>query len=155
MKLTVIRQDAIAIVDGVAASIDTSDLPAFIRVIQWDGRAGWVELAADAAGVQAGNQPLAALGEYERFVDRWQLARAESEAGEIKRKISMAEQKDEQRRAAEQHAAEQAAALAAFSQRQKQIEDERAAAADRLAALEQANADLAARLARIEAGDAA
>lgn len=48
MRLTIIPNDNMVIIDGVGAIVDLSHLPATVHAIQWDGSAGEVEYVKPA-----------------------------------------------------------------------------------------------------------
>lgn len=153
MKLTIIRADGVVIVDGVAATVDLSDLSTHIDAVQWiDGR-GWIEFAPDASGVQDGNLPITDLGRFQVYADRHAIAVADAAVAETGRRVAAAERKAEERKAREKHAAALATAMADAERAAAARDEERAASADRLAALDAQNAALEARLAALEAGN--
>lgn len=79
MRVTIVKDDNIVIVDGVARVVDCSALPENFHALQWDGSRGEVEYAATRCGhcgarSKKGNDILSELGEYQVYVDRWKAA---------------------------------------------------------------------------------
>lgn len=76
MRVTISQDDSSITVDGVTHAVDCSELPTFVRVIQWDddrGR-GHIELDPDERGVRMGNLPIPSLEPFQFLVERWRIA---------------------------------------------------------------------------------
>jgi hypothetical protein len=71
MRLTVIPGDNTVIIDGQGAQVDCSDLPSYVRAIQWDGEKGWIEHHPDANGRQHANVETVSVAPYLYLVERW------------------------------------------------------------------------------------
>jgi hypothetical protein len=71
MRLTVIPGDNTVIIDGQGAQVDCSDLPSYVRAIQWDGAKGWIEHHPDANGRQHANVEIVSVAPYLYLVERW------------------------------------------------------------------------------------
>jgi hypothetical protein len=74
MRVTLIRDDNLIIVDGRAINVDLSDLPADLHAVQWFGTDGHVE----RQGLP--NQPIASLGDFQTWISRWNEAAAALDA---------------------------------------------------------------------------
>lgn len=75
MRLTIIRDDNVVIVDGRALSVDLSGLPDNLHAVQWDGLAGHVEYNDGTA-----NEKLEDIASWQSVVDAWEAARQAGEA---------------------------------------------------------------------------
>lgn len=75
MRLTIIRDDNMVIVDGRALSVDLSGLPGNLHAVQWDGKAGHVEYNDGTP-----NEKLDAIMAWQSVVDAWEAARQAEEA---------------------------------------------------------------------------
>ena len=49
-RITISRADNVIYIDGVPEPVDCSQLPSYLRVIQWDGEAGEIEWVPDVNG---------------------------------------------------------------------------------------------------------
>lgn len=74
MRVTIIRDDNLIIVDGRALTVDLTDLPADLHAVQWSGTAGHVE----RQGMP--NQTIDSLGDYQTWISRWNIAVAAADA---------------------------------------------------------------------------
>lgn len=68
MRVTIIRDDGIAGVDGLFRQVDLSSLPAGIRAVQWNGVRGHVEYDDGA------NTALDSIAAFQPFIDLWTAA---------------------------------------------------------------------------------
>lgn len=68
MRVTIIRDDGVAGVDGSFRPVDLSALPPEIRAVQWNGARGHVEYD------NAANTPLDSIAEFQWVIDRWATA---------------------------------------------------------------------------------
>lgn len=145
MLVSVVCPDSVVVIDGVAAPVDCSDLPSFIRAIQWDSDAGrgHLEFERGSDGRVHPNLAITDFSPYDYFFDRHrealtsaavkareaELAEAEREARDAKNR---AEQEAQMQAAAAEMQERAVVAIAA-----KQAADERVAAMEaRIAALE-------------------
>ena len=81
MRVTIVREDNLVIVDGEGHTVDCSELQAPFHALQWDGVRGEIEYAAtrcDHCGVRSkrGNELISDLSPYQKYVDAWQIAKA-------------------------------------------------------------------------------
>lgn len=70
MRLTIIRDDNLVIVDGRPLRIDCSALPQSVSAVQWYGDHGEVE-TTDGDGRRA-NLAMQSMDDYQSLVDAWQ-----------------------------------------------------------------------------------
>lgn len=75
MRLTIIRDDNVVIVDGRALSVDLSGLPDNLHAVQWDGLAGHVEYNDGTP-----NEKLDAITAWQSVVDAWEAVRLVEDA---------------------------------------------------------------------------
>ena len=83
MRVTIIRDDNIVLVDGVAHRVDCSDLPIDVHAVQWAGDLGEVEYALAVCAHCGGrskkmNATFADMTPYQRYVDRWNEVKADA-----------------------------------------------------------------------------
>jgi len=99
MKLSVIREDNTVIVDGVAHSIDCSELPTFIHAIQFDNGVGHVEFKADGNGRRMGNINIMDTTFVNYLLDRHKMEddRVKKEKKEAEEKLKHADEEREAR----------------------------------------------------------
>lgn len=76
MRITISQDDGMVIVDGVAHEVDCSELPRFVRAIQWDSNrgAGHIEMDPDERGVRMGNLTINSIEPWEFLIERWRIA---------------------------------------------------------------------------------
>lgn len=74
-KYTIVAEDDTVVVDGKALKIDCSDLPEYVRAVQWDGEKGHIEYRPDAKGRQHGNVNIVDFTPFMFLVDRWTAER--------------------------------------------------------------------------------
>ena len=70
MRITMVRDDNLVLVDGVGLIVDLSDMPADLHAVQWYGDAGHVE----RQGMM--NQPINSLADFQKWISRWNAAAA-------------------------------------------------------------------------------
>jgi hypothetical protein len=146
MRLTIVREDNAVLVDGEAYEVDCSPLPSYVRVVQWTGSEGWLELAPDGNGVQPSNLPISTITPYAWAVERWKIAKRGKELQTIVSDLERQYETEQQR------LAQQAAAQAMVDQ-QAMVEAERAGLQARLEVLEQRQNELLAKLASLGAAN--
>ena len=151
MRVSIIREDNLVVVDGEAHAVNLENLPAHIHAIQWNGNInqGQLEYAGlvhpvTKAVVKLPNEPLSDFAPYQSYVDAWKAQKetAAAEATRLKAEAAAAEaarinalvdarlaEREAEQQATAQHLAEQPAA-------DKRAEAEAAAA--QTAALQQA-----------------
>lgn len=72
MRVTIVKDDGLVCVEGTCLSgIDTSDMPAEVRAVQWFGEFGEIEVRDPASG-RPGNARIDSLEPYQIYIDRWQ-----------------------------------------------------------------------------------
>lgn len=74
MRITIVRDDNLIIIDGRALSVDLSDLPTDLHAVQWSGDSGHVE----RQGLP--NQAISSLGDFQTWISRWNDAAAALDA---------------------------------------------------------------------------
>ena len=74
MRVSIIKDDNMVIVDGRAIKIDLSDFPADVHAVQWDGSTGHVEYKDKP------QEKLTALDVFQTWLDRWEAERAIEDA---------------------------------------------------------------------------
>jgi len=72
VRLTIVAEDKVVLVDGVTYTLDLTELDPSIRAVQWDGVRGHVELH------DMTNVPLAGIEEFQPIIARWQAAHEEA-----------------------------------------------------------------------------
>lgn len=82
MKITINRADDQVTKDGLTVKLDTSSLPAYVSVIQWDTNqlAGWIEFINDGSGVFLPNQKIVEIAPFQYLLDAYDAAKAQSDA---------------------------------------------------------------------------
>lgn len=150
MIISIIRPDSYVVIDGVAAPVDCSDLPAFIRAIQWDAETGrgHIEFMADANGRVHPNMLIMDFAAYDYLCDRHREALASAAVKAKEAELSEAEKKVRDVRVrAEQEAQMQAAAVEMQARVDAALAEKRAAD-DRVAEMEARLANLENKIAR-------
>lgn len=144
MIVSVIRPDSCVIVDGVAASVDCSELPAFIHAIQWnyDAGRGHIEFAPDSDGRRNPNMPITDFTAYGYLCDRHREALASAAIRAKEAELSEAEKRMRDAKALIEQEAELQAALAEMQERAAAALAEKHASDDRVAAMEARLAEL-------------
>ncbi len=153
MIISIIRPDSRVIVDGVAASVDCSELPAFIHAIQWNSDAGrgHIEFAPDNDGRRHPNMPITDFTAYEYLCDRHREERA---CAALKEKEAELVEAEKMLRDAEALAEQEAQMQAAIVEIHKSAEvalAEKQAAVDRITAMEARIAELENKIAQKKA----
>lgn len=150
MIVSIIRPDSYVVVDGVAAPVDCSDLPAFIRAIQWDTETcrGHIELMADANGRVYPNMSITDFAAYDYLCDRHREALASAAVKEKEAELSVAEKKVRDARVRAEQEAEMRAVAAEMQARVDAAIAEKQAADDRVTAMEVRLAELENQIAR-------
>jgi sRNA-binding protein len=97
MKLTVIREDNMVIVDNVSHSIDCSELPTFVHAIQFDNGVGHIEFNVDGNGRKMGNVKITDITFANYLVDRHKIEdeRVKKEKKEAEEKLKRATEERE------------------------------------------------------------
>lgn len=90
MKITLIRNDGVVLVDGRAFHVDLSDLPANIHAVQWDGAKGHIEYINQA------NKSIASPAAFQPWVARWQAARDAADAPHVPTADEIAQEQQRQ-----------------------------------------------------------
>jgi hypothetical protein len=67
MRVSIVVDDGLVYVDGVARRVDVSDLELPVRAVHWNGDTGHLEFD-HAIGWEL---PLDGFSEFERYVQRW------------------------------------------------------------------------------------
>jgi hypothetical protein len=81
MRLTIVADDKLVIVDGRALKIDLTGLDSRIHAVQWDGAKGEIEYRAhDEDGNRQHNSKIRDISPYQLFVERWHAAKAVADA---------------------------------------------------------------------------
>ena len=135
MRLSILRDDNVVVVDGVVESVSCAELPSYVRAIQWDGERGEIELHRDATGMHQSNLKITEIGPYLYLLDRWRLKHAETQLAAQQASVD---------------AAESAAVFAQTQFEQQARESERVEMKLKIADLEAQQAELSARLAEAE-----
>lgn len=71
MRLTIVCDDNLVIIDGVRHSVDCSAYPT-IHAVQWYGSHGQIEFKADDLGNRAPNERIDELSQFQPLIDAWQ-----------------------------------------------------------------------------------
>ena len=84
MRATIIRETNHVVVDGEGYTVDCSDLPADLHVVQWYGTYGEVEYSVLTCEHCNGrskkmNETIMDFAPYEDYVHRWTAAKAAAE----------------------------------------------------------------------------
>lgn len=79
MQATIIKDDNMVVVDGVAYTVDCSDLPENFHALQWYGDHGEVEHAVvrcPACGCRSKkpNDAVTDVAPYQKYLDAWHAA---------------------------------------------------------------------------------
>lgn len=82
MKLTIVVDDKLVIVDGVGLKpIDMTGIDEMIHAVQWNGTRGDVEYRAhDEHGNRRHNTKFDDVSTYQTFIDRWNVAKVAYDA---------------------------------------------------------------------------
>lgn len=144
MIVSVIRPDSCVIVDGVAASVDCSELPAFIHAIQWNSDAGrgHIEFAPDSDGRRNPNMPITDFTAYGYLCDRHREARASAAIRAKEAELGEVEKKARDAKALAEQDAQMQAALVEMQARTEVALAEKRAADDRITRMEAQLAEL-------------
>lgn len=70
MKLTIIADDSLVIIDGRAIEIDLSGFPSGVHAVQWDGTKGHIERPGQ------GNEAITNTSAFSTWISRW-IAKAD------------------------------------------------------------------------------
>lgn len=79
-RLTIIADDGMVYVDGVALKVDLASLDPTIHAVQWYGSAGEIEFRTDADGNRKPNERITDASPFLHLVELHQVAAAEVEA---------------------------------------------------------------------------
>lgn len=82
MRVTIVKDDHIVIIDGEGYGVDCSKLPETFHALQWDGQRGEVEHRAMTCAhcnvrSKKGNEIITDLEPYQPYVDAWRLAKTQ------------------------------------------------------------------------------
>jgi hypothetical protein len=85
MRVTIIRDDNVVLVNGEGYTVDCKDLPADFHALQWDGVGGEIEysmIVCDHCKTRSKkpNAMVTDLAPYQKYVDQWQAAKVHSDA---------------------------------------------------------------------------
>ena len=84
MKVTIIREDQAAYVDGVViGGLDLSFMDPSIHAVQWKGEQGWIEYADRDDGSKPANETIDDFTAFYPALDAWNNAKAAIEAAQI------------------------------------------------------------------------
>jgi hypothetical protein len=75
MRVTIIKDDNMVYVDGLALPVDCSSLPARFHALQWYEDHGEIE-RVDARGHHIENEPITDLAPFQSCLERWTKAKA-------------------------------------------------------------------------------
>lgn len=67
MRLTIIKSDNKVYIDGVAKSVDCSNLPQDFHALQWNEDSGWIEFTNN----HKAPEPITNIDEFQFYVDAW------------------------------------------------------------------------------------
>jgi hypothetical protein len=70
MQVTILKNDGVVAVDGVARTVDVSGMPEGVRVMQWNGTSGHSEYYND----QTANTAIETIAAIQSFIDLWNAA---------------------------------------------------------------------------------
>lgn len=70
MQVTILKNDGVVVVDGVARTVDLSGMPEGVRVMQWYGDSGHMEYFDD----QTANAAIETIAAIQSFIDLWSAA---------------------------------------------------------------------------------
>lgn len=74
MRVTIVADDGIVVVEGHGERVDLSSLDEDIHAIQWYGTVGEVEYKHDhVEDVRKQNERITDLAPYQKFVDMWMV----------------------------------------------------------------------------------
>jgi hypothetical protein len=74
MRVTIISDDSLVLVDGVPFTVDCSALLPEIHAVQWDGAAGEIEFKA-VDGHKRPNEPIEDIAPFQPLIDLWTIER--------------------------------------------------------------------------------
>ena len=72
-KVTIVRDDNAVGVNGIFYTVPLDDLDENIHAVQWNGTAGFIEYSDDR-----GNQPITSIGPFMKWLDRYDVVKAEA-----------------------------------------------------------------------------
>jgi hypothetical protein len=75
MRVTIIKDDGMAYVDGIALAVDCSSLPDEFHALQWDGTRGELEFKT-MNGHRKPNEMISDLAPYQSVIEAWYAAEA-------------------------------------------------------------------------------
>ena len=150
MRLTILKDDDVVIVDSVGAKVSCKEIPAYVHAIQWDGARGHIEFKHAPDGSHVANVPIQHVENYAFLIDRWRVARSEAAIADKEFAARHAESQAEFARKLKDHEAARSAIAEQADEQSAALEDERVQLRDRLSQLESSHADLDRRLAEAE-----
>ena len=103
MRVTIIRDDNLIIIDGRQIQVDLSDMPADLHAVQWEENHGHIERQGWM------NQPIDSLADFQMWIERWNVAKQLADTPPV---VSLAQAKEEKN--AQINAARAAANLGTF-----------------------------------------
>ena|ERR1700757_63319 len=92
MRVTIVVDDDLVLVDGKPAKVDLSHLIADnIHAVQWYGDRGEVEFRSDPMGDREPNERIKEFVVFQKYVDAWRIQREADEEQE-RRQLQEAEE---------------------------------------------------------------
>lgn len=73
MRVTIVREDNLVIIDGEPRRVDLSGMPNTIHAVQFDGRQGEIEFRK-REGVKPPPEKIANLDQFKKYIDAWDKA---------------------------------------------------------------------------------
>lgn len=81
MQLTIIKQDGVVVVDGVAYSgLALPQLADTIHAVQWNGVNGEIEHKDPITNKMTSNEPIDSISQFQFAIDAWNIADAAAKA---------------------------------------------------------------------------
>jgi hypothetical protein len=98
-QITIVPDDGYVYVDGVALTVDMTELPEWIHAIQWNGKTqrGHIEFKPDGKGQRHPNMPITDASAYHYLIDRWDIKRDEMQRGAAMAEVRTKTAEDAQR----------------------------------------------------------
>jgi hypothetical protein len=94
MRVTIVVDDDLVLVDGKPAKVDLSPLVADnIHAVQWYGDKGEVEFRSDPMGDRGPNDRIKDIEYFQRYIDAWRVQREADEQRERRQLEELEEMK--------------------------------------------------------------
>lgn len=98
MRLVIVKDDNLVIVDGEGYTVDCSVLPVDFHALQWDGIGGEIEfraLSCTHCGVRSKkpNAPVVDIALYADIIAGWQTAKTVAEAARVETEAKLARER--------------------------------------------------------------